>query len=269
MDVEERIRRAQGARQDAGLSALACTVCAAALTAAPAPAEAQQPFATWKPDVKAATAYARTRPGTTSFAVRAHGRVYGRDTRRAVPAASTLKAMLMVAYLKRAKDRPLTRHDRRLLAPMVRRSDNVTATRIRDIVTDRGLKRLGVPGFRPRPIWGMSTVSARGMSKFMLTVDRRIPPRHRTYGLRLLGTIVRSQRWGIARVRPRGWRLYFKGGWGSGSGAVDHQVALLTNGHRRVSIAVMTTGNGSHAAGKATLRGVSARLLRGLERTAG
>lgn len=29
----------------------------------------------------------------------------------------------------------------------------------------------------------------------------------------------------IALVRPLGWRLYFKGGWGSGTGWVDHQVA--------------------------------------------
>ncbi len=181
-----------------------------------------------------------------------------------MPAASTLKAMLLVAYLKRAHDRPLTPRDRALLAPMVRRSDNVTATRVRDLVGDRGLYRLGVPGFRAHPVWGLSRVSARGMSRFMLTVDRRLPPRHRTYGMRLLRTIVPSQRWGIARVAPEGWTLHFKGGWGSGSGAVDHQVALLTRGTHRVSVAIMTTANGSHAAGKRTLRGVARRLLRGL-----
>jgi hypothetical protein len=36
--------------------------------------------------------------------------------------------------------------------------------------------------------------------------------------MHLLRTVVPSQRWGVARVRPDGWRLYFKGGWGSGSG---------------------------------------------------
>ena len=82
--------------------------------------------------------------------------------------------------------------------------------------------------------------------------------------MRLLRTIVRSQRWGIARVRPDGWRLYFKGGWGSGTGRVDHQVALLAKGEERVAVAITTTGNGSHAAGKRTLRGVARRLLRGL-----
>jgi hypothetical protein len=82
--------------------------------------------------------------------------------------------------------------------------------------------------------------------------------------MRLLRTIVPSQRWGMGAVIPDGWRLHFKGGWGSGTGAVDHQVGLLRRGEHRVAIAVMTVNNPSHAYGKATLRGVSRRLLRGL-----
>src|SRR5262249_998532 len=61
-----------------------------------------------------------------------------------------------------------------------------------------------------------------------------------------------------------GWRVYFKGGWGSGSGAVDHQVALLTHGDIRLSVAVLTAANGSHAAGKATLEGIFPRRLNNL-----
>ena len=265
MDGQERLRRSQGPRQDARLStaarrALVAAALAATVSTAPAAA------ATWTPDVAAARAYAAPRPGTASFAVRAHGRLYGHRTQRGVPAVSTVKAMLLVAYLKRAKDRPLVAEDRRLLAPMVRRSDDDAANRVFVAVGTRGLARLGVPGFRAHPtIWGNSTVTARGMSRFMLTIDRRMPPRHRAYGMSLLRTIVPRQRWGIGRVRlPRGWHLYFKSGWGSGSGAADHQVALLTDGERRISVAVMTSGNGSHAAGKATLRGIARRLLRGL-----
>ena len=55
--------------------------------------------------------------------------------------------------------------------------------------------------------------------------------------------------------------MYFKGGWGSGTGAVDHQVALLVRGEERIAIAVLTADNGSHAAGKKTLEGVFRRLL--------
>ena len=102
----------------------------------------------------------------------------------------------------------------------------------------------------------------------MLHVDRArpaAPPRVRDAAA--AHDRARASAGASARVAPRGWRLYFKGGWGSGSGAVDHQVALLHARARCASrVAIMTTGNGSHAAGKATLRGVAARLLRGLDR---
>jgi hypothetical protein len=50
---------------------------------------------------------------------------------------------------------------------------------------------------------------------------------------------------------------------------VDHQVALLRRGDRRVSLAILTTGSPSHEYAKRTLRGVGARLLRGLARPVG
>ena len=41
-------------------------------------------------------------------------------------------------------------------------------------------------------------------------------------------------------------------------------MALLRRDTRRVAVAIMTTSNPSHPYGKATLRGVSVRLLKGL-----
>ena len=166
------------------------------------------------------------------------------------------------------RDRALRRADRDLLEPMIRWSDNVAATRVRDIVGNDGLvrlaRRVGMRAFAPAAIWGLSRIDAADQTLFFLHVDSFVPRRHRATALRLLSSIVPSQRWGIARVRPPGWALYFKGGWGSGSGAVDHQVALLRRGRRRVSVAILTTSSPSHAYAKATLRGVAARLLRGL-----
>jgi hypothetical protein len=178
--------------------------------------------------------------------------------------------MLLVAYLRRPelRRRALTRRDRALLAPMVRRSDNVAATRVRDLVTSQGLERFarraGMRRFRAHPVWGLSRVTADDLSTFMLHADTLTPKRHRAYAMNVLATVVPSQRWGIAQVKPNGWRLYFKGGWGSGTGLVDHQVALLTKGDERVAVAITTTSNGSHAAGKRTLRGVARRLVKGL-----
>ena len=184
-----------------------------------------------------------------------------------------MKTIFLAAYLRRARDRPLRAADRALLGPMIRRSDNVTATRVRNIVGDAALRRVarsaGMTDFRVAPVWGMSRTSARDQARLFHRLERVLPARHRPYALRLLARVVPSQRWGVARALPRGWRIWFKGGWGSGTGAVDHQAAVLARGERRIALAITTTGNGSHAAGKETLRGIAARLLRGLATPAG
>jgi len=249
--------------------AIATGMCLASLAMA-ATADAEAP-PHWAPDVAAARHYVAQRAGNVSFCVRTERRMWGYRRLRVVPSASVLKAMLMVAYLNRreVRDRPLHDRDLRLLRPMIRRSDNTTASYIRNLVGNRGLRRLarrvGMRRFTPvaHP-WGNSRVDAADQARFFLHLERFVPKRHRRRALRLLHSIVPSQRWGVAQVVPRHWDVYFKGGWGSGTGLVDHQVALLRRGPYRVSVAVMTTADGSHAYGKATLRGVFRRLLRGL-----
>ena len=252
------------------LLALAAFAFAVGSGPAAAPAHAAAP-PDWRPGVAAARQYIAHRGGNVSFAVRTERRMWGHRRLRVVPGASVLKAMLMVAYLNRreVRHRRLRRSDLRLLRPMIWRSDNTTASLIRNMVGNRGLRRLarrvGMRRFTPvaHP-WGHSLVNAADQTRFFLHLERYVARRHRRRALRLLHSIVPSQRWGVGRVVPRRWELYFKGGWGSGTGAVDHQVALLRRGRFRVSVAVMTTANGSHAYGKATLRGVFRRLLRGL-----
>jgi hypothetical protein len=98
----------------------------------------------------------------------------------------------------------------------------------------------------------------------MFELERYIPSRHEAYARRLLASIVRSQRWGIPKAAPPGWEVFFKGGWGSGTGRVTHQVAFLEAGERRIAVAIFTENSPSHAYGTETVRGVAARLLRGL-----
>jgi hypothetical protein len=209
--------------------------------------------ASWRPGVAAARAWTAQRTGTISVAVRTPHHLWGSRLDRRFPSASVVKAMLLVTYLRSraVRRRPLRAADRALLSPMIRRSDNVAATRVRDIVGDAALervaRRVGMTRFHANPIWGYSTITARDQTRFFLHIDRWMPARHRAYGMRLLRTIIPPQRWGIARVVPRGWTIAFKGGWGAGTGAVDHQVALLRRGAERVSIAVLTVGSPSHA----------------------
>ena len=221
------------------------------------------------PNVEAAREYAAERPGTVAFAVRTENRFWSEGPDRVFPSASVLKAMLLVAYAQDARDRPLRRDERALLAPMVRWSDNAAASTLFTRLGTSRLTRLaraaGMTRFRPAsPIWGNSEITARDQTRFFLRIDTLLPPRHRAYGLRLLRQIVPAQRWGIGKLALPDWRVYFKGGWGSGTGAVDHQVVLLRRGDERIAVAVLTAGNGTHAAGKATLEGVFRRLLRDL-----
>jgi Beta-lactamase enzyme family len=230
------------------------------------PASAQA----WTPHIARAATWAQDRQGSITFAVRTEEHLWGRGLDRQVPSASVFKAMLLVTYLRQSsvRHRALTDSDRALLRPMIRRSDNVAATRVRDIVGNAAVVRLahraGMTRFLIAQVWGLSRITARDQTRFFLHIERLLPARHRAYALKLLRTIVPSQRWGMAQVIPDGWTLYFKGGWGSGTGAVDHQVGLLARGEERVAIAVLTLNSPSHGYGKATLRGISKRLLAGL-----
>ncbi len=94
-----------------------------------------------------------------------------------------------------------------------------------------------------------------------------MPNRHRRYARSLLSGIVPRQRWGIARARPKGWKIYFKGGWGVGTGRVNHQTAFLERGRCRVALSVMTEFSPGHNYGKQTQRGVAERLLEGIRRS--
>ena len=245
----------------------AATVLAAVVLATPAIAQAPP----WQPDVPAAIAYASHRHGTIAFAVRTESGSWGWHASRTFPSASVLKAMLLVSYLDlpSVRTRPLGPNDRALLAPMIRRSDNAAAGRVLGLVGPGRLRalalRAGMRRFTPvTAIWGLSRIDAADQARYFLHVDSLVAPRHRAYAMDLLNTITPAQRWGIAQVRPPGWRLYFKGGWGSGTGWVDHQVALLTRGDERVSVAILTYLDGSHPYGKETLREIARRLLKGL-----
>lgn len=245
---------------------LALVLAVGVLLASPAPAGAQT---SWYQRKQAAVRWVEARAGVESFAfVDEHGQLRGYRTWRVAPSASVLKAMLMVAYLNRSsvRHRSLRESDRDLLGPMIRRSDNATASRVLGIVGSSGLYRLadraGMRHFRLRSPWGLSEITAGDQARFFHRIDLYVPPRHRGYARWLLAHVVRSQRWGMPRETPSGWKIFFKGGWATGTGRVTHQVALLQDGPRRLSIAVLTEWNPSHPYGTWTIRGVARRLLR-------
>jgi hypothetical protein len=226
--------------------------------------------AIWHPHWVRAIGYNDTRTGDIAFAVRTDHRFYGYRSDHMEWSASIVKAMLMVTYLDMpsVRSRLLNGSDKSILGPMITVSDNVAAQQVFNTVGQSGLQalanRVGMTHFATSPIWGETEVTARDQTKFFLHIDRYVVPLHRAYAMILLRSIIPSERWGIGEVAPKGWKLFFKGGWGYGTGLIDSQVALLVRGCARVSIAVLTMNDGSHDYGKQTLRGMFSRLLRGL-----
>jgi hypothetical protein len=243
-------------------------VVAATTVAAAAPAAQAWPWGWWARE-QAAVRFLEQRDGSVSFAfVDYSGNLHGFRAWRVARAASLLKPMLLVAYLNKrsVRARALTDEERSLLGPMIRWSDNSAADLILERVGERRLNRLarraGMVHFRLRSPWGHSEVTAGDQARFFFRIDRYVPARHRPYARRLLRTIVQSQRWGIPPEVPDGWKIFFKGGWSSGTGRVTHQSALLRDGPTRMAISVLTEWNPRHSYGTRTIRGIAERLLR-------
>ena len=257
---------------------LVIATCSLALAVAagvpPAPAAATaKPKAggSWGARVADAAAFARGRGGSVSFAVvDERRRLHGFGANAGYSSASLVKAMLLVAYLNQrgVKNRRLHRGDRRLLGPMIRASDNDAASAIYERIGGGALVRLagraGMTHFEANPVWGGCQVTARDQARFFYRLRSLLPKRHRSYALGLLARIVATQRWGIPPASPPGWRVHFKGGWYQDDGGWRvHQGALLRQDHRRISVAVLSSGALTFGYGAATVEGVAARLLHG------
>ena len=218
-------------------------------------------------DVASARDFAAGRAGTVSFAyLDDTGRLHGYQSNRRYRAASLVKAMILVAYLRRVSwdQLPLDRNARARLGPMITVSDNIDANWAYDRVgrgrtLDALARRAGMTSFTAASYWAYSLTSARDQVLFFTRLERLTPPAHRAYALGLLRRIVRAQRWGIPRA-ARGWRLTFKGGWFE-SRHLWHQVALIERGDTRLVLAVLTDRNPSDAYGQATIEGVARRVL--------
>ena len=257
------------------LIALAVTASASVASArywdVDAPASTQRPGAK-VPSAAAlrdAWAHARGRAGQVSFAVvNTEGKLRGRAEDRRYPAASTVKAMLLAAEIRRLKKAGagIDSTTDGLLRAMITRSDNDAADAIYQRVGDAGLfavaRRAGMTRFTVAGYWGNAQITAADMARFFGDLDRALARRHRVYAKGLLGSIVETQRWGIPMAAEPRWAVRFKGGW-LPDHALAHQAAELRERHgpRELSMAVLTDDQPSHEYAIETVRGVAERLL--------
>jgi beta-lactamase class A len=221
------------------------------------------------PAMRRAWKFARRRGGQVSIAVvDTKGRMRTRQGGRLYASASVVKAMLLVAELRRLRQQrlPLDPLTEDLLEAMITYSDNDAADAIYQRVGDPGLvavaqaarmRRFTVAGY-----WGNAQVTAADLAHFFSRLRRLLPRPHRRTGLRLLGSVIREQSWGVPRAARGRWTVYFKGGWRTtDSGELVHQAAWLRNGGRDIAIAVLTDAQPSQLHAIHTVRGIADRLL--------
>lgn len=221
--------------------------------------------------VKRARAYAARRSGTVSFAVLDEcGRLVGGNRYRTHYSASVVKVMLLVAYLRRpaVRDHGLSDGERHLLGPMIKSSDNGSASAVYGIVGADGLLDLAhkarMRHFTTTPTWGSSEITPGDQARFVGRLEGYVPRRHESYALGLMARVIGSQRWGVPQLKLPGWKVHLKGGWSpqaSGGGWRVNQVALLTRGERRLSLAIFTSDDPDFGYGQETIEGVTKRLL--------
>ena len=213
----------------------------------------------------AAFAWAARRAGKVAVAVvDSHGRSYGYHEDHRFIAASLVKPMLLIAYLRRHTT--LSPAMRATLTRMITVSDNGSADAVYRSVGRDGLRRLArlarMGSFQTSSAWILCRVSAADMARFFRDMERYVPRAHRRFANNLLCHIVPYQSWGIPEAaRPLGYRVYFKAGW-LGAWTLANEAARLERKRVRVGLAVLTDQNPSEGYGKETVARVTARLLR-------
>ena len=219
---------------------------------------------------RSAASYLSHRAGYTGFAVvDSEGRLSGQDIHRTFVSASVVKAMLLVAYLRKldAHHQSLDSNSRSYLYPMIHVSDNSAATEIWRRVGDGRLYSLAhaahMTDFSIVGIWARAQISAGDQARFFWELNDLVPHQFLHYARSLLAHIVSYESWGIPHVARPHWRVLFKGGWRStGRGQLVHQVARLEHGASQTfAMAVMTDGDPSMGYGITTIEGVTARLV--------
>lgn len=221
--------------------------------------------------VAVAASYLAGRAGRTAFAVvDSQGRLSGVHVHWTFPTASVVKAMLLVAYLRRIDaqgQRYVDGYSNSILYPMIHVSDNNAATTVWSIVGDGRLYRLarraGMTDFSVVGSWGSALLSAADQARYFFEMDSLIPREFRGYARKLLSTIVANQSWAIPAVaRPHHYAVFFKNGVEpTALGELVHQVARLERPDHSFAMAVMTDGDPSMGYGIDTIQGVANALL--------
>jgi hypothetical protein len=217
--------------------------------------------------VAAAARYLARRHGTTALAViDDRGKLSGRHVHLRFHSASTVKSMLLVAYLQMVAHQGRRLGDRDLLYPMIHSSSNEAATAVLEAVGEARLDRVARQAHMRDYVaagatWGFTEISAADMARFFYTQDSLIPKAFDGYARWLLSTIEPSESWGIPAVARPEFQVFFKGGWLPEVEGLVSQIARLERAGITFAMAVLTRYDPSMDYAERTLEGATAALL--------
>ncbi|MSP22177.1 MAG: hypothetical protein EXR66_04060 [Dehalococcoidia bacterium] len=213
---------------------------------------------------------------TAAVVVPEYRTIYVANPEVAVPMASIVKLVIMLAVLDAAESegRTVTAEEIALLDPMVTWSDNDSATWLWDQLggaagIDAYLERVVGGGIVPDPwAWGDSRASGAGVAILLarLAFADLVSSDDRALALNLLAHVSEDQRWGVggSLVATEGAVVGVKDGWfpvadGWRAGSAGVLVPLPSaTGGVAYSIAVLTAQNETLEGGIETIQGIAA-----------
>lgn len=177
--------------------------------------------------------------------------------------ASIVKVDILAALLLTAQDegRDPTASERASAAAMIENSDNVSATRLLQVVggesaLDAANGRLGLIGTTASHAWGLTQTTAADQVRLLAAVfaegedaDTPLSEESRDYVQELMGQVEADQRWGVSAA---GSGSLLKNGWmpRTTTGLWDiNSVGRVESGGRSYLVAVLSDGHATQQAG--------------------
>ncbi|HUR06914.1 MAG TPA: serine hydrolase [Nonomuraea sp.] len=228
--------------------------------------------------------YLAGRPGPVTAMVKdlTTGRLYRYHRNERMITASTAKVQILMVLLLETPWHKLskaTRHDADL---MIRYSDNHAADRLwlriggaagfTKAGKTYGLRHTqGVPGnCVDLYCWGITRTSAEDqvrLMKALVSAKSPLRAKDRAQVLKLMGTVVDGQDWGVSAATCKGDRVALKNGWlkhvSTKRWAIVSVGLIRGHGHGHdYAVAVLTENNADTGQGVATVEGVTERIMK-------
>ncbi|WP_432085509.1 serine hydrolase [Streptomyces sp. bgisy095] len=229
------------------------------------------------------TAALATRTGTV--AVGLHDRTTNTTcTLRATTSydsASVVKVTVLATLLWDAKktNRYLTSRESDLANAMITKSDNAATTslwkqlgitKVKGFLSAAGMTRT-VPG--ADGYWGLTQINVTDEQRLLSLITAKntvLSDNSRAYILKLMGSVVTSQKWGTPAGAPSSVSVHVKNGWlqRATRGWRVHSIGTFKGGGHDYTVSVLTDGNSTMDYGVSTIQAVAKVIHRDLVPTA-